>query len=518
VLPSVVEAGAHPAGVGAAAAAITLGVGLTVWNRQRGLTTRQRGQAAVVLATVAVLGLAVVLLTDPSRAPDAFLVVAASLVVALASVPVVRLRWLFLSALLGAVALAAVRAAWPIEQIVYVVGTFVLLGILGDIFSRELRLARHAQVLARRDADRRAELLGAVADLPERSPESAARACVEAMLDLAYDAAGVTVRREDGYLHAVYVDGTGVIVTPQAPGEGMAWVAMREDRTITSVDYNREAYALPGRDAVRTAVVTPIRVSGQPAGVLVGARRRSRQPTAGELEIAEVLAVHLGAVFEADRRATPQQELLARVAELDRMRRGFVGAVSAEVRDPITIIRGIARILLVHGTELDEDRRLEFLESLTEQAAELGRIIDTLLDFSRFRVASGEAMAEAITVRRLLAPLLELDGVSLRGGELAMLGDLEVLVEPGLLGAAVELLIGGAAPHASVELVVDATEDHVVLQLHRQASEVSALLRSLAEQLAVGAGAEAIDGVEGVRMVRLHRGERSSPATTGGRG
>jgi K+-sensing histidine kinase KdpD len=498
VLPVVLATGAPPLAAIAVAVAVGTGAALALVDRLSPLSAVARARAALLLTILALLGLAVLVAVDPAVRPEAYLMVAASLSVALASAPAPGLRWSFQVLVIATVGYGYQRADRTVAETLLVLGGLLVLAALGDVFSEELRRARRNENQARRDAERRAELLEAVKTLPARSPASAARACVETMRALAYDTAGVAVLGDDGALHAMYADTQDMLVLPQLPGEGMAWVALGRDETVTSEDYNREAYALPGRDQVRSAVVTPVRVEGRPTGVIIGARSTARMPTEAEVEIVEVLARHLGAVLENERIAERQRELLDRMAELDTMREGFVGAVSAEVRDPLTIVRGIASILRSHGVTLDDERRVSFLDTLCAKSEELRDLIDTLLDFSRFQAVDVEAGTRSVELGPLLDPLVRDGGLLVRGHAGNALVGVTVAVDPDLLVPAIELLLAkrsGSAPTDPGSLWVETHDEEVRLRVRGGDGGPSALLRSLASQLVVAAGAE-IDGAD----------------------
>jgi K+-sensing histidine kinase KdpD len=498
VLPVVLATGAPPIATVSVAVAVGTGAALAIVDRLSPLTAVARARAALVLTTLAVIALAVLVAVDPAARPEPYLMVAASLSVALASAPAPRLRWSFQVLVIATVAYGYQRADRTLAETLLVLGGLLVLAALGDVFSEELRRARRSENQARRDAERRAELLVAVKTLPARSPASAARACVETMRALAYDTAGVAVLGDDGALHAMYTDTQDMLVLPQLPGQGMAWVALDRDETVSSSDYNLEAYALPGRDQVRSAVVTPVRVEGRPTGVVIGARRTPRMPTRAEVEIVEVLARHLGAVLENERIAARQRELLERMAELDTMREGFVGAVSAEVRDPLTIVRGIASVLRVHGVTLDDERRVTFLDTLCAKSEELRELIDTLLDFSRFQAVGVEPGTRSVELAPLLEPLVRDGGLLVRGHGGSALAGVTVAVDADLLVPAIELLLAkrsGSAPREPGSLWVEMDDEEVRLRVRGGDGGPSALLRSLASQLVVAAGAE-IDGAD----------------------
>jgi len=80
---------------------------------------------------------------------------------------------------------------------------------------------------------------------------------------------------------------------------------------------------------------------------------------------------------------------LAREMELIRLKTDFVATVSHELRTPLTSIRYISD-LLRDGRVVEEDRRSQYYETLHQESARLGRIIENILDFSKIEAGLKE--------------------------------------------------------------------------------------------------------------------------------
>jgi signal transduction histidine kinase len=105
--------------------------------------------------------------------------------------------------------------------------------------------------------------------------------------------------------------------------------------------------------------------------VMVGATRTLRRQNAQLHEQAEQLAVLLAR----------EQETVAELRELDRMKNDFVAAASHELRTPLTTIRGFAE-LLQSGADAD-DRTREAADTIARQTAHLQRLVANLLREAR---------------------------------------------------------------------------------------------------------------------------------------
>ncbi len=93
------------------------------------------------------------------------------------------------------------------------------------------------------------------------------------------------------------------------------------------------------------------------------------------LAIAHDITDRLGAA-ELDKEAVM-------LRELDHLRQELIGDVSHELRTPLATIKGYSTLLLHYGAKLDEERKLEALESIDEATDRLTQLVDNLLDISR---------------------------------------------------------------------------------------------------------------------------------------
>jgi K+-sensing histidine kinase KdpD len=493
VLPAIASS-AHPARPWLFAGGVTfalLGAAAWWWGERRAATgVRQRERVAVAitaattpafLALVAVLG---------AERPEAFLPMGAALVASMAPVTLRVLRVPVQLATVAFFAVLLVRAGRSVADVLLPLVLLVSIGILATTLARELVDTRRAERRARRDAQRRTELLTAVRALPGASLEEASAAACSAMRALGFDAAGCAVRRGDEVV-TLHLDGLPPTPRPLAVGEGLAGTCIAEDRTLVVGDYQADDRRLGARPQIGSAVVVPIRVDGRAVGTLLGARTVQGDPSAAEVEVAEVLAAHLSAVFSTDATVRRQRELLARMEQLDVMRSGFVAQVSDELRDPLTVVRGIAETLVTHGHVLDHERRVQLFDRMGAQTDQLRRTIDALLDFSRFQSTRPEPAIGPILVRDLLARLRRNTDAELEAPD-AVLGTV-VLVDAELVDHTLELLLAATAvQRAAPRLAVTGEGATVRLAVHAdtEGNAAPTLVRSLAAQLLVMAGAE----------------------------
>ncbi len=89
----------------------------------------------------------------------------------------------------------------------------------------------------------------------------------------------------------------------------------------------------------------------------------------------------LRCIVFASRDITERKQVERELQELNRLKTEFLSTAAHELRTPLTSIRGFSELLLTR--QADDNRRRRFLTLINEQAAELGVLIDDLLDISR---------------------------------------------------------------------------------------------------------------------------------------
>lgn len=505
VLPLVLTSGAPGWAVGYVVVVVLVGGAAWYWSRSRSLGRARRQALSLSMTVMGIGGLVVVLVgTGWSPVEELLLLIAASgAVVAIA--PDRRVAWLFQLAIAAVLVVALMATGRSSVLVVLVAVQVVAIMVVADTFAQRLLGIRTTEQAARRDAERRGELLAAVRHLPRGSVHDAEQAAVDTLRDLAFDTAAV-VRVEGDQLWERAVEGAPPIGGPVERGRGLAWQAIIEDRTLATDRYDAAAYGLPGRESLRGVVATPIRVEGRPVGALAGGRTAARRPNDDEVEIVEVMAAHLGAVLTNRATVRRQQELLEQAARLDQMGRGLLEAVSEEIREPLHTLRSTAQTLMAQGAEPEPGRRTELLRRLRTESEELRLVLDTILDFSRFHARRADPQIEPTALSRLLEGAgieVASHGASaaIEGLDGATAGGLMVLADRELAVPALSLLVASGQPdrrqRPAVELTLPAQGGRVGLVLHRgRIARGSNVLISVAVQLLVAAGGR-LEGNEG---------------------
>ncbi len=420
------------------------------WGRRPAVTAAHRHAIGLALAVVTLASYVVMLEIAPSAVE--LLPFAVLLITALGLSSQRTLRLLLQAAAIGVVAWALARHGAPGPEAAVVVLLLIAIVAIVDLFAAQLTRARAAQRAARRQAAERAALLMAVQRLSGRHPDQAAHEVVG------------TLR-----------------------GLGFAYAEVITDASDARATVN-------GQDAPAEVVQVPVAVGGQVRGqILVGPARGAGCPE--DLNLVEVLAAHLGAVWETQEHLERQQDRLRRATELERARTGFLDAVSEELHLPLTEIRAGAAALRAGGLDGAPDTRV--LEVVGAQGQRLVTIIDALLDVPRLHAdgtrripAAPGARIQPVKLGAVIAGFR--DRVELRGD--GLLEEHRVVVAPVLLDHALSLWLE-LQGSSGARLVVERGSAGVTLRLRRHPSAPGHLVhdtrrvRPLVTRLLVAAGA-----------------------------
>ncbi|BEL02886.1 SpoIIE family protein phosphatase [Actinoplanes sichuanensis] len=162
---------------------------------------------------------------------------------------------------------------------------------------------------------------------------------------------------------------------------------------------------LPGGDwpdpPTQALAMPLLRQGGTPYGFLVAGLNRYRPLDEGYRGFVELTAGHLAAGVAGARSYQAQQRRAEELAELDRAKTTFFSNISHEFRTPLTLIMGPVEDLLAGaGAETRAD-----LEVIHRNGLRLGKLVNTLLDFSRIEAGKMQARFESADLSAATAEL-----------------------------------------------------------------------------------------------------------------
>ncbi len=129
-------------------------------------------------------------------------------------------------------------------------------------------------------------------------------------------------------------------------------------------------------------MIVPLATSTTIIGVLLFGSQMTRGLRECDLSLFRTIGQQLGMALKNAQllRAESDMEILR---EADRVKSGFLAAISHDLRSPLTAIRASVESLLDHGIVQPEKAQEHLLQNISSQASRLGRLVDQLLDLSK---------------------------------------------------------------------------------------------------------------------------------------
>jgi PAS domain S-box-containing protein len=153
------------------------------------------------------------------------------------------------------------------------------------------------------------------------------------------------------------------------------------------------------------AMLTPLaQQGGTRSGFLVAALNRYRPLDEGYRAFVGLVAGHLAAGIAGARSYRDQERRAEELAELDRAKTTFFSNISHEFRTPLTLIVGPVQELQRQLADASPQVREE-LAVISRNGLRLGRLVNTLLDFSRIEAGRMQATYEPADIAQVTAEL-----------------------------------------------------------------------------------------------------------------
>ncbi|GGW60530.1 histidine kinase [Streptomyces lucensis JCM 4490] len=153
------------------------------------------------------------------------------------------------------------------------------------------------------------------------------------------------------------------------------------------------------------ALVVPLQQQGgEPYGFLVAALNRYRPLDDAYRGFIGLTATHLASGIGSARSYRAQQRRAEELAELDRAKTTFFSNISHEFRTPLTLMTGPAQELLTRLADAEPSVRQD-LEAIHRNGLRLGKLVNTLLDFSRIEAGRMQARYEPVDLAAVTAEL-----------------------------------------------------------------------------------------------------------------
>ncbi|MGW5398541.1 SpoIIE family protein phosphatase [Streptomyces sp. NPDC003952] len=196
------------------------------------------------------------------------------------------------------------------------------------------------------------------------------------------------------------------------PDSGTPWptaAAARGESALVPLDGDVFADLPTGEwaEAPLQALVVPLRQQGgDPYGFMVVGLNRYRALEDGYRGFVELVAGHVATGVASARSYQAQQRRAEELAELDQAKTTFFSNISHEFRTPLTLIMGPVEELRDRLAGVDADAGVhEELEVIHRNGLRLGKLVNTLLDFSRIEAGRMQASYEPVDLAEVTGEL-----------------------------------------------------------------------------------------------------------------
>ena len=246
--------------------------------------------------------------------------------------------------------------------------------------------------------------------------------------------------RDDGLVSRV-----AVFSTPMSDVEGNVALIRRQIVVAAALGL---LLALVAGFAVARRIARRVRALEQGAERVAGGDFTATFPTSGDDELSQ-----LGRALD---------DMQRQLAQLETSRRRFIATASHELRTPIFSIGGFLELL--EDEDLDDETRSQFVATVREQVARLGKLATDLLDLSRLEAGSLDLRLEPTDLGELaravtseFAPALDKHETTLQLRLAA--APIEAVCDPERVAQVLRILIDNALTHtpAGTGVVVTAS-------------------------------------------------------------
>lgn len=221
--------------------------------------------------------------------------------------------------------------------------------------------------------------------------------------------------------------------------EGMAIALVSESGALVRVfslgsgntPAERDSWDLsnpPAAVAPGGTFAVPLQRAGRMVGALSAQARNGLEPS--QIDALRAVCDLLAAALGNARLFQEEQDMVAKLLELDRLKTTFLGSVSHELRTTVTAIEGFAGLLATQSAGMDEERRTDFIARIGRNAHSLGVLVEDLLDFARLERAGLSIGVQPVDLSDQVPKVIE-QMSSILGPR-----QVDIAVTPGVIAAA----------------------------------------------------------------------------------
>jgi two-component system, OmpR family, sensor histidine kinase KdpD len=278
----------------------------------------------------------------------------------------------------------------------YVVTFAGMLAVALVISAQTARLREHATLAAGREARTEALYRLSRGLAGESSIFEAARAAA-ALAEQVFGTRAVMFLPDDDGKLSFRRRTSDPLPMPQSEESIAQWVFEHGHKAGLRTD------TLPGA----TALYLPLRGARETFGVLAILPDPEGRIFAPEQQhLLEVFAGQTALAIERTISQRTAQETHLRM-QTEQMRSSLLSAVSHDLRTPLASITGAASTLRAQGNRLPLETQQELLESISDEAERMGRLVSNLLDMTRFESGGVELRRDDYPLEEIVGTVLQ---------------------------------------------------------------------------------------------------------------
>ncbi|MBF0425989.1 MAG: hybrid sensor histidine kinase/response regulator [Magnetococcales bacterium] len=132
--------------------------------------------------------------------------------------------------------------------------------------------------------------------------------------------------------------------------------------------------------------------------------------------------------------------------EFDRVKNRFLGMAAHDLRNPLTFIRGMSELL--QGTELPEEKKCKFLQSIHDVSHQMLTLVNDLLDVAAIESGHLDLELQSCDLAALVAERAEIVALGAREKGIVLVVEADavpsLLLDPGRIGQVIDNLLTNA--------------------------------------------------------------------------
>jgi K+-sensing histidine kinase KdpD len=157
---------------------------------------------------------------------------------------------------------------------------------------------------------------------------------------------------------------------------------------------------------VSSAVSVPLRLAGEPLGLLGVAYRKRRIFTEEDLAFLQALGLEAALAIRNARLYEREREQVARLRALDKLQEGFVSAVSHELRTPLTCVRTSVDLLQATSDEFSEEQT-DLVNTIGHHVGRLEALVTDLLEITKLEAGQVTLSRQPTDLRQIVNRVVE---------------------------------------------------------------------------------------------------------------